>query len=90
MTTMAVKMMTLEKLSASRGSARIVAMVRMPISVNEAARIAEGGSVASTTDSMKKPSMSIQDGLKSERATRGSANAISEKIEIAPSELKPS
>ena len=39
---------------------------------------------------MKKPSISSQDGLSSERTTRGSANAISEKIEIAPSEPKPS
>ena len=31
---------------------------------------------------MKKPSISSQDGLSSERTTRGSAKAISEKIEM--------
>src|SRR5690348_13197885 len=83
-------MTTLAKESASRGSTRIVAMVMMPIMVKEAARIAAGGSVASTTDRKKKPSISAQEGLISERTTRGSSKASNEKMEIAPSEPKPS
>ena len=51
----------------------------MPISVKKAARMADGGSVAITTENIRKASISSQDGLSSERTTRGSAKAMSEK-----------